>query len=133
MIIKNASVYTEENRFEEKDVYIAGEVFADENGKGVGKEVIIDAEQYAFFRGSIRFLFQDENTRKYGYKNSEGKIVIPPMYYDAEPFANGRAVVRDTINDSILKDGELDVTIYNRCYLLLLNLSTAGIIVTQIL
>ncbi|MDY2697936.1 MAG: N-acetylglucosamine-6-phosphate deacetylase [Suilimivivens sp.] len=44
MIIKNASVYTEENRFEEKDVYIAGEVFADENGKGVGKEVIIDAD-----------------------------------------------------------------------------------------
>ena len=24
-----------------------------------------------------RFLFQDEKTRRYGYKNSEGKIVIP--------------------------------------------------------
>lgn len=63
-----------------------------------------------------RFLFQDENTRKYGYKNSEGKIVIPPMYYDAEPFANGRAVVRDTVNhDNFFKDGELDITVFNNC------------------
>lgn len=63
-----------------------------------------------------RFLFQDENTRKYGYKNSEGKIVIPPMYYDAEPFANGRAVVRDTVNhENFFKDGELDITVFNNC------------------
>lgn len=37
---------------------VSGEVRAD--GKK-WEEVIIDAEQYAFFRGSIRFLFQDEN------------------------------------------------------------------------
>lgn len=63
-----------------------------------------------------RFLFQDEKTRRYGYKNSEGKIVIPPMYYDAEPFANGRAVVRDTVNrENIFKGGELDITVFNNC------------------
>lgn len=44
MIVKNASVYTEENGFEEKDIYIAGDKFCDENGKGAGKEVIIDGE-----------------------------------------------------------------------------------------
>lgn len=63
-----------------------------------------------------RFLFQDEKTRKFGYKNSEGKIVIPPIYYDAEPFANGRAVVRDTVNlENAFKKGELDITIFNNC------------------
>ena len=47
-----------------------------------------------------------------GNFTSEGKIVIPPMYYDAEPFANGRAVVRDTVNhDNFFKDGELDITV----------------------
>ena len=33
MIIKNASVYTEDGCFEEKDIYIAGDKFCDENGK----------------------------------------------------------------------------------------------------
>lgn len=44
MIVKNASVYTEENGFEEKDIYIAGDKFCDEDGKGAGKEVIIDGD-----------------------------------------------------------------------------------------
>ena len=42
MIIKNASVYTEENQFEEKDIYIAEGRFCDEGGNG--DDVIIDGE-----------------------------------------------------------------------------------------
>jgi hypothetical protein len=56
-----------------------------------------------------RFLFQDEKTMYLGYKNSEGEIVIPPVYRDAEPFANGRAVVRDPLNF----DGEFNIAFLN--------------------
>lgn len=63
-----------------------------------------------------RFIFQDEKTMKFGYKNSEGKVVISPIYLSAESFANGRAVVQDTINyEEAIMDGKLDYTIFNKC------------------
>lgn len=63
-----------------------------------------------------RFLFQDEKTMKFGYKNSEGEIVIPPIYRDAGPFSNGRAVVQDTINyENSFKNGKFDIAIFNNC------------------
>ena len=79
----------------------------------------LDFRNYTFSKLDLvedRFLFQDQKTRKFGYKNSEGEIVIPPIYHGAEPFANGRAVVRDTINhENAFKNGKFDVTIFNNC------------------
>lgn len=43
MIIKNAKVYTEEGVFEEKDIYIDGELFAETAGNAE-KEEIVDAQ-----------------------------------------------------------------------------------------
>jgi hypothetical protein len=62
-----------------------------------------------------RFLFQDEKTMKFGYKDSEGKIVIAPKFKSANSFSNGRAVVQGSIaNDrSLLSEfnhfGAIDV------------------------
>lgn len=52
---------------------------------------------------------------KFGYKNSEGDIVISPIYQSAKSFSNGRAVVQDTINvEESFKDGKKDFSFLNK-------------------
>lgn len=61
-----------------------------------------------------RYVFQDAKTKHYGYKDSEGNIVIEAKYAVAKPFCNGRATVIDTITEKQLQ-GKIDAsTIYNR-------------------
>ena len=78
----------------------------------------LNFREFAFAKLDLvddRFIFQDDKTMKFGYKNSEGKVVIQPIYISAESFANGRAVVQDTVNfEEAIKDGKLDYTIFNK-------------------
>ena len=79
----------------------------------------LNFREFAFAKLDLvddRFIFQDDKTMKFGYKNSEGKVVIQPIYISAESFANGRAVVQDTINfKEAIKDGKIDYTVLNTC------------------
>lgn len=45
-----------------------------------------------------RFLFQDPETMKFGFLNSEGDTIIPAEYLRTTSFVNGRAVVWESIN-----------------------------------
>lgn len=61
-----------------------------------------------------RFLFQDGKSMKFGYKNSEGDVVISPIYQSAKSFSNGRAVVQDTVKLEAFKDGKQDLLFLNK-------------------
>lgn len=54
-----------------------------------------------------RFVFQDLRTKYYGYKDSEGNVVIEPKYYMANSFSNGKAIIIDTLKS---KDYQNDLT-----------------------
>lgn len=48
-----------------------------------------------------RALFYDTVTWKSGYINTKGNISIKPIYYDAEPFGEGLAVVKDKVAEPL--------------------------------
>ena len=48
-----------------------------------------------------RALFYDTVTWKSGYINTNGNISIKPIYYDAEPFGEGLAVVKDKVAEPL--------------------------------
>lgn len=54
-----------------------------------------------------RFLFQDPKTKLFGYKDSEGNIVVAPKYYEADAYSYGRAVVTDTVK---FDNSKFDIT-----------------------
>lgn len=63
---------------------------------------------------SDRFLFQDKESSLYGYKDSEGNVVIKPQYYIAHAFQSGRAIVTDTIKSDDYSNQEGFVKALNR-------------------
>jgi hypothetical protein len=44
-----------------------------------------------------RFVFQDEDSGRFGYKDMNGRLVTAPRYHSCRNFSNGLAVVRDTL------------------------------------
>lgn len=59
---------------------------------GESKEISINRDNEKLFR------YEDFEKKLYGYKNNLGDIIIPPTYYYAGDFCNGRAYVTEIRN-----------------------------------
>lgn len=93
--------------------------FAFQKGMDILPEIFtnhsIDFRTYYNFNLDLvddRFLFQDKNTLRYGYKDSEGKVVIKPQYLDAKAFSSGRAIVIDSVRSEDFDNNSIGL--YNK-------------------
>ena len=93
--------------------------FAFQKGMDILPEIYtnhsIDFRTYYNFNLDLvddRFLFQDKNTLRYGYKDSEGKVVIKPQYLDAKAFSSGRAIVIDSVRSEDFDNNSIGL--YNK-------------------
>ncbi|RZL62018.1 MAG: WG repeat-containing protein, partial [Pedobacter sp.] len=63
------------------------------NGKKIGRDSLYIWDMTYDFEQEEKIRFRDLKTDKVGFFGPNGKIIIPAIYDDAQPFRNGTAVV----------------------------------------